>query len=121
MHRKCESRRRERINQYYDALFCLLKETALIKAKKGTKIDRCSLIRYTNAYMRELNRSVNTTARLLCRLVTTHKDLACLFSPAHLQFILQSEFVDDDVCLLLASSFNQSYVSKSPRFSSVVH
>lgn len=75
--------------------------------------------------MRELNRSVNTTARLLCRLVTTHKDLACLFSPAHLQFILQSggtvvfalgvEFVDDDVCLLLASSFNQSYVSKSPR------
>ena len=75
--------------------------------------------------MRELNRSVNTTARLLCRLVTTHKDLACLFSPAHLQVILQSggtaisalglEYVDDDVFLLLASSFNQSYESKSTR------
>lgn len=58
MHRRCESviametieiqRRRERINQYYDSLFCLLKDTALVRAKKGAKIDRCSLIRYTN-------------------------------------------------------------------------
>lgn len=40
--------------------------------------------------MRELNRSVNITARLLCRIVADNRELARLFSPAHLQFILQS-------------------------------
>ncbi|KAK8795825.1 hypothetical protein WA171_003793 [Blastocystis sp. BT1] len=119
MHRRCESRRRARINQCYDHIFDLLEFTSTLQSKSNAKTDRCSLLRFTLGYMRELKRVVNDTARLLCQIAHNKQELISLFPPAQLQFILQSNFVDDDVCLMLAACYNMPYESRqTQRYSS---
>ncbi|KAK8826302.1 hypothetical protein WA538_001442 [Blastocystis sp. DL] len=83
MHRKCESRRRERINQYYDQLFDLIKNTSTVQTRNNAKMDRCSLVRTTNAYMKELSKTVNLTTRVLCSIVFRKPELIHLlfYSP----------------------------------------
>lgn len=79
--------------------------------------------------MRELKRVVNDTARLLCQIAHNKQELISLFpacsiaihSPVQYSSLdnLIIDFVDDDVCLMLAACYNMPYESRqTQRYSS---